>query len=106
MENEESLCYKLYKTIIFLPSTSFLIQSQSFNFLTTTCGTKPNRKMKAKGEDMGKELSILYEDKSEFMWLLFCGKKIMVWKSFKTSKAHSSHKKLNRIKLETLDHRR
>ncbi|KAI5672709.1 hypothetical protein M9H77_13073 [Catharanthus roseus] len=35
------------------------IQSQSFNFLTTTCGTKSNHGMKAKGEGMGKELSIV-----------------------------------------------
>ncbi|KAI5657997.1 hypothetical protein M9H77_26790 [Catharanthus roseus] len=81
MENEGSLCYKLYKTISFLPATSFLffdfiinesnsfsfsifcdrIQSQSFNFLTITCGTKPNHGMKAKGEGMEKELSIGYE---------------------------------------------
>ncbi|KAI5669854.1 hypothetical protein M9H77_19707 [Catharanthus roseus] len=84
LANEGSLYYKLYKTISFLPSTSFLsldyiikesnscslsifynrIQSQFFNFLTTTCGTKSNHGMKAKGDDMEKELSISYEDTS------------------------------------------
>ncbi|KAI5672376.1 hypothetical protein M9H77_12740 [Catharanthus roseus] len=78
MENEGSLGYKLYKTISFLPSTSFSsfdsiinesiccsfsffcdrIQSQFLNFLTTTCGTKPNHGMEAKEEGMGKELFI------------------------------------------------
>ncbi|KAI5682509.1 hypothetical protein M9H77_03737 [Catharanthus roseus] len=81
MEIEGILCYKLYKTISFIPSTSFLffdfiineynccsfpifsdrIQSQLFNFLTTTCGTKPNRGMKAKEERIGKDISIGYE---------------------------------------------
>ncbi|KAI5668880.1 hypothetical protein M9H77_18733 [Catharanthus roseus] len=64
MENEGSLGYKLYKTISFLPSTYFLIQSQFLDFLTTSCGTKPNHGMKAKGAGMGKELSIGYGDKS------------------------------------------
>ncbi|KAI5681187.1 hypothetical protein M9H77_02414 [Catharanthus roseus] len=36
------------------------MQSQFFNFLTTTCGTG----MKAKGEGMVKELSIGFEDTS------------------------------------------
>ncbi|KAI5672423.1 hypothetical protein M9H77_12787 [Catharanthus roseus] len=40
------------------------IQPQFFNFLTTTCGTKSNHGMKAKGEGMGKELSIGYEGTS------------------------------------------
>ncbi|KAI5662628.1 hypothetical protein M9H77_21951 [Catharanthus roseus] len=40
------------------------IQSQFLNFLTTTCGTKPNHGMKAKEEGMGKELSIGLEDTS------------------------------------------
>ncbi|KAI5662517.1 hypothetical protein M9H77_21840 [Catharanthus roseus] len=63
MENEGSLRYKLYKIINFLPSTSFFDKIQP-NFLTTTCGTKPNHGMKAKEEGMGKELSISYEDTS------------------------------------------
>ncbi|KAI5681950.1 hypothetical protein M9H77_03178 [Catharanthus roseus] len=83
MENEGNLCYKLYETISFIPSTSFLffdfiinesnscsfsifcdrIQSQFFNFLTT-CGTKPTQWMKAKEEGLGKELSIDYENTS------------------------------------------
>ncbi|KAI5681039.1 hypothetical protein M9H77_02266 [Catharanthus roseus] len=41
-----------------------LVQSQYLDFLTTICGTKPNHGMKAKGEGMGKELSIGYEDTS------------------------------------------
>ncbi|KAI5682196.1 hypothetical protein M9H77_03424 [Catharanthus roseus] len=62
MENEGSLCYKLYKTISFLASTFFLsfiinIQSQFFNFLTITCGTKLNHGMR-------KKLSTGYEDTS------------------------------------------
>ncbi|KAI5672035.1 hypothetical protein M9H77_12399 [Catharanthus roseus] len=85
LKNEGSLYYKLYKTISFLPSTSFLsfdfiingsnsrsfsnfcdrIQSQFFNFLNTTCGTKLNHGiMKAKEKGMGNELSIGYEDTS------------------------------------------
>ncbi|KAI5662181.1 hypothetical protein M9H77_21504 [Catharanthus roseus] len=40
------------------------IQSQFLNFLPTTCGTKPNHRMKAKEEGMGKELSIGLEDTS------------------------------------------
>ncbi|KAI5666974.1 hypothetical protein M9H77_16827 [Catharanthus roseus] len=63
-KNEGSLFYKLYKPISYLPSTYFLIQSQFFNFLTTTCGTNSNHGMKAKGEGIGKELSIGYEDTS------------------------------------------
>ncbi|KAI5649735.1 hypothetical protein M9H77_35740 [Catharanthus roseus] len=39
-----------------------LIQSQFLDFLTTIFGRKPNHGMKAKGECMGKELSIRYED--------------------------------------------
>ncbi|KAI5672861.1 hypothetical protein M9H77_13225 [Catharanthus roseus] len=82
MENEGSVCYKLYKTISFLRSSYVLlldfiinesnscsfsifcdrIQSQSFNFLTTSCGTNSNLGMKAKGEGIGKKLSIGYED--------------------------------------------
>ncbi|KAI5649979.1 hypothetical protein M9H77_35984 [Catharanthus roseus] len=78
MENEGSLCYKLYKTIKILHSTSFFffdfiikesnccsfslfnkkIEPQLFNILTKTCRTKLNHEMKAKGEGMGKELSI------------------------------------------------
>ncbi|KAI5667708.1 hypothetical protein M9H77_17561 [Catharanthus roseus] len=50
MENQGSLDYKLYKTITFLPSTSFIIPSQFLDSLTTICGTKSNRGMKAKGE--------------------------------------------------------
>ncbi|KAI5652997.1 hypothetical protein M9H77_30184 [Catharanthus roseus] len=84
MENEGSLDYKLYKTIMFLPSTSSLsfdfrinesnsssfsffcdiAQSQFFDFLTTICRTKPNHGMKAKGGGMGKKLSIGYEHAS------------------------------------------
>ncbi|KAI5681224.1 hypothetical protein M9H77_02451 [Catharanthus roseus] len=64
MENEGSLDYKLYKTISLLPSTSFLIQPESLDFLTTICGTKSNHRMKAKEEGMRKELSIGYEDTS------------------------------------------
>ncbi|KAI5664543.1 hypothetical protein M9H77_23866 [Catharanthus roseus] len=80
MKNEGSLGYKLCKTIGFLPSTSFLsfdfiinetnscsfslfcdrIQPQFLNFLNTTYGTKSKHGMKAKGEGMGKELSIGY----------------------------------------------
>ncbi|KAI5676023.1 hypothetical protein M9H77_06973 [Catharanthus roseus] len=76
MENKGSLGYKLYKTISFISSTSFLffdfiinesnscsfsifcdrIQSQFLNFLTTTCGTKLNHGMIAKAEGMGKEM--------------------------------------------------
>ncbi|KAI5664492.1 hypothetical protein M9H77_23815 [Catharanthus roseus] len=41
-----------------------LIQSQFLNFLTTTCEAKSNHGMKAKGEGMGKELNIGYEDTS------------------------------------------
>ncbi|KAI5652456.1 hypothetical protein M9H77_29643 [Catharanthus roseus] len=82
MENEGSLGYKLFKTISFLPSTSFFsfdftsnesnscsfsffcnrIQSQFLNFLTTTCGVKSNHGMKAKEEGMGNELSNGFED--------------------------------------------
>ncbi|KAI5667711.1 hypothetical protein M9H77_17564 [Catharanthus roseus] len=82
MESEGIPGYKLYKTISFLPSTSFLcfdfiinesnscsfslfcdrIKSQLLNFLTTTCRTKPNPGMKAKEEGIGKELNIGYED--------------------------------------------
>ncbi|KAI5681337.1 hypothetical protein M9H77_02564 [Catharanthus roseus] len=40
------------------------IQSQFLNFLTTTCGTKPNHRMKVKEEGIGKELSIGFEDTS------------------------------------------
>ncbi|KAI5681378.1 hypothetical protein M9H77_02605 [Catharanthus roseus] len=78
MLNEGSLGYKLYETISFLPSKSFLsfdfiinesnhcsfsffcdrIQSQFLDFLTVICGTKPNHSMKAKGEDMRKELTL------------------------------------------------
>ncbi|KAI5676617.1 hypothetical protein M9H77_07567 [Catharanthus roseus] len=78
MENEGILAYKRYKTISFLPSKSFLsfyfiinksnscpfsffcdrIQSQLLNFLTTTCGTKPNHWMKAKEEGMGRSLAL------------------------------------------------
>ncbi|KAI5658026.1 hypothetical protein M9H77_26819 [Catharanthus roseus] len=50
MENEGSLVYKM--------------QSQFFNFLTITFGTKSNHGMKAKQEDMGKEISAGYEDTS------------------------------------------
>ncbi|KAI5676255.1 hypothetical protein M9H77_07205 [Catharanthus roseus] len=64
MEKEGSLGYKLYKTISFLPFTSFLIQPQFLNFLITTCRTKPNHGIKAKEEGMGKELSISLEDTS------------------------------------------
>ncbi|KAI5673659.1 hypothetical protein M9H77_14023 [Catharanthus roseus] len=39
------------------------IQPQFSNFLTTTCGTKQNHGMKAK-EDMGKDLSIGFENTS------------------------------------------
>ncbi|KAI5681013.1 hypothetical protein M9H77_02240 [Catharanthus roseus] len=69
MENEGSLAYKLYKTISFLLSTSFLIQPQFLNFLTTTCGTKLNHGMKAKEEGMGKELSFEFLD--ELISLLY-----------------------------------
>ncbi|KAI5681272.1 hypothetical protein M9H77_02499 [Catharanthus roseus] len=82
MENEGILGYKVYKTISFLPSTSFLsfdfiinesnscslssfcaiIQPQFLNVLTTTCGTKPNHRMKAKEEGMERDLNIGYED--------------------------------------------
>ncbi|KAI5676368.1 hypothetical protein M9H77_07318 [Catharanthus roseus] len=41
-----------------------LIQPQSLDFLTTICGTNSNHGMKAKGEGMGKELGIGYEDTS------------------------------------------
>ncbi|KAI5663389.1 hypothetical protein M9H77_22712 [Catharanthus roseus] len=64
MENEGILGCMLYKTISFLHSTSLLIQSQFFYFLTTICGIKLNHGLKAKGEGMGKELSIGYEDTS------------------------------------------
>ncbi|KAI5652469.1 hypothetical protein M9H77_29656 [Catharanthus roseus] len=84
IENEGILAYKLYKTISFLPFTSFLsfdfiinkayscslyffcdrIQSQFLNFLITIYGTKPNHGMKAKEQGMEKELSIGYEDTS------------------------------------------
>ncbi|KAI5664548.1 hypothetical protein M9H77_23871 [Catharanthus roseus] len=69
MEHERILGYKLYKTISFLPSTSVFIQPQLLNFLTTTCGTKPNHRMKAKEEGMGKELSIGFEDTSLRLYL-------------------------------------
>ncbi|KAI5676524.1 hypothetical protein M9H77_07474 [Catharanthus roseus] len=106
-ENEGILGYKLYKTISFLPSTSFLIQTQFLNLLTTTYRTNSNRGMKAKEEGMGKELSISFEDTSlrvklflelyasyvtlmgnvmEFKWLQFCGKKMNG--SFKVFKVH------------------
>ncbi|KAI5649989.1 hypothetical protein M9H77_35994 [Catharanthus roseus] len=61
MENEGSLCYKLYKTFL--------------NFLTTTCGTKLNHGTKAKEEGMGKELNLGYEDSSislSFNHFLLC----------------------------------
>ncbi|KAI5671334.1 hypothetical protein M9H77_11698 [Catharanthus roseus] len=48
MENEESLDYN--------------IKSQFLDFLTTIRGTKPIHGIKAKGEGMGKELSVGYED--------------------------------------------
>ncbi|KAI5681248.1 hypothetical protein M9H77_02475 [Catharanthus roseus] len=41
-----------------------ITQSQFFNLLTTSCGTKSNHGMKAKEEGMGKEPSIGYEDTS------------------------------------------
>ncbi|KAI5663927.1 hypothetical protein M9H77_23250 [Catharanthus roseus] len=58
IENEGSLGYKLYKTISFLSSTSFLIQPKFLNFLTTTCGIKSNHRMKAKGESMERSLAL------------------------------------------------
>ncbi|KAI5681057.1 hypothetical protein M9H77_02284 [Catharanthus roseus] len=84
MESEGSLVYKLYKTISFRLSTSFLssnfiinesnscsfpffcyrIQPQFLSFLTTTCGTKLNHGMKAKKGNIGKKLSIGFEDTS------------------------------------------
>ncbi|KAI5664204.1 hypothetical protein M9H77_23527 [Catharanthus roseus] len=50
--------HKLSSFYIFL----VLIQSQLLNFLTTTCGTKPNHGMKVKEEGMEKKLSIGFED--------------------------------------------
>ncbi|KAI5667948.1 hypothetical protein M9H77_17801 [Catharanthus roseus] len=44
-------------------------QPQFFNVLTTTYGTKPNHRMKAKDEGMEKELSVGYEDTSIILYL-------------------------------------
>ncbi|KAI5667651.1 hypothetical protein M9H77_17504 [Catharanthus roseus] len=60
MEYEVNLGYKLYKTISFLPSISFL----SFDFIINESNKSQILGRKAKEEGMGKELSIGYEDTS------------------------------------------
>ncbi|KAI5673881.1 hypothetical protein M9H77_14245 [Catharanthus roseus] len=69
-----------------LSSFNIFLNSISIDFLTTTCGTKPNHGMKTKEEGMGKKLSIGYEDTSKFMWLPICRKKMD--SSFNVLKVH------------------